>query len=754
MGFGYIWLVFIVVAGILAADKNRNIAGWILLSVFTGPFAMILILLLPKIPKESPKASTPSGATTSSSSLKSEFEEIKRAMSALHNRLDNLEMKLNSVFEKDHVLGAPEVPAFQVSGEAKPEQAPAETMETGQVNKPDMEVDLGRFWLNKAGIIIFSLGVAFLITYTFRYFGPFAKIISGYLIALALFFLGIKLEKKEKFINYGRVLLGGAWAIVYFTTYAMYHFDASRIITSEAMDLFFLVMVSLGIVVFSLRYKSEQLTALALFIGYITSTMGDINYFTLLSSLLLAVIALVLVYKLQWIKIIFFGIMLSYLTHFCWVVKHIAFSRVAVSNINVKDVYFLMNAGFLCIYWLCFTLAIHCIKNAKDTLLYNRLSAANFANFILFFFMLYPKFYLFYPQHKFNFVVILGAVYLALAVLMETLKKQRLFTSNIIIAVSLLTMAIPLKFIPYKATVLWLVELPFLLYAGITFKRKVFRYLAFALALALFYKFSAADSYLAGYLQVFGMRVAWYKFLTFLNFFSVLVCFSIYRFFQDSLKLSTLERLTRNVYSALTAAYLTIFIWQVVDYTWLTFSVALEAAAVAICGYLLLDNYVRLYSLILLVIFGVRFCFIDPAYYICDWIQWFMISVELVVSYTVYFLYRSLNKKSLLNLEESSFVKPLFFAACFLVAFMIFRYIAGSWISLALGIMGVALFLVGFLTKDKLFRLGGFIIFALTLGRVVLVDLSGLPIIYKIISFITLGILFLGISFLYTKYKI
>jgi uncharacterized membrane protein len=91
-------------------------------------------------------------------------------------------------------------------------------------------MDLGKFWLNKIGMIVFSLGVAFLLTYTLTRFGPVAKILFGYIIAVALFILGLRLERKEKFINYGRVLLGGSWAIAYFTTYAMYHFEASKII--------------------------------------------------------------------------------------------------------------------------------------------------------------------------------------------------------------------------------------------------------------------------------------------------------------------------------------------------------------------------------------------------------------------------------------------------------------------------------------------------------------------------------------------
>ena len=49
-----------------------------------------------------------------------------------------------------------------------------------------------------------------MISYSFKYFGPFLKIAFGYLVGGGLFIAGIKLEVKDKLMNYGRALLGGA----------------------------------------------------------------------------------------------------------------------------------------------------------------------------------------------------------------------------------------------------------------------------------------------------------------------------------------------------------------------------------------------------------------------------------------------------------------------------------------------------------------------------------------------------------------
>jgi uncharacterized membrane protein len=76
------------------------------------------------------------------------------------------------------------------------------------------------------------------------------------------------------------------------------------------------------------------------------------------------------------------------------------------------------------------------------------------------------------------------------------------------------------------------------------------------------------------------------------------------------------------------------------------------------------------------------------------------------------------------------------------------------WISLSLGLASVVVILAGFFAGNKTERMGGMVLLALTLGRVVLVDLSGLDIIFKIVTLIVLGVLFLGVSYVYTRFGI
>ncbi|MFH0828449.1 MAG: DUF2339 domain-containing protein, partial [Candidatus Omnitrophota bacterium] len=258
------------------------------------------------------------------SQVKRELLQIRKQIEYLMRCLQRLETKVEGIPDTERV----EAPAPEIKTESSRIIEPEK-----KTKSESLEIDMGRFWLNRIGIVIFTLGIGFLISYVFKSFGPLAKIVFGYLIGACLFFVGLKFEKKEKFISYGRVLLGGAWAIIYFTTYAMYHFEASRVINSQLLDLLLLAAVAAGIIWHSLRYRSEELCSVAILVGYLTATLGNVNYFTILSCLILAVTSVFLLYRMQWVKLIYLGIILTYSTHFFWVYRHIANSIVAFGSL-------------------------------------------------------------------------------------------------------------------------------------------------------------------------------------------------------------------------------------------------------------------------------------------------------------------------------------------------------------------------------------------------------------------------------------
>jgi len=82
----------------------------------------------------------------------------------------------------------------------------------------------------------------------------------------------------------------------------------------------------------------------------------------------------------------------------------------------------------------------------------------------------------------------------------------------------------------------------------------------------------------------------------------------------------------------------------------------------------------------------------------------------------------------------------------------IFFYSSASMITLSLGIAGLAFFAPGFYFRDKPLRYAGLLMFAVSVLHIGVVDIAGLAIIYKIVSFILMGLILLGVSYVYTRF--
>jgi uncharacterized membrane protein len=94
----------------------------------------------------------------------------------------------------------------------------------------DVEEMLGTNWLNKLGIVILVLGVAFFLAYQLKTLGPAGKVLVGFLTSGVMLGAGIWFDRKERYRILARAGIGGGWALLFFTTYAMYHVPAAHLL--------------------------------------------------------------------------------------------------------------------------------------------------------------------------------------------------------------------------------------------------------------------------------------------------------------------------------------------------------------------------------------------------------------------------------------------------------------------------------------------------------------------------------------------
>jgi uncharacterized membrane protein len=102
---------------------------------------------------------------------------------------------------------------------------------------------------------------------------------------------------------------------------------------------------------------------------------------------------------------------------------------------------------------------------------------------------------------------------------------------------------------------------------------------------------------------------------------------------------------------------------------------------------------------------------------------------------------------------ERGWEKFYYFGMLVLITVLIALEMNTYWISVGWAIEAIILIFIGFAWKSKTRRILGIVLFGITLLKVVLLDMSRFDTGYRIISFIGLGMILLGASFLYAKYK-
>jgi uncharacterized membrane protein len=74
-------------------------------------------------------------------------------------------------------------------------------------------------------------------------------------------------------------------------------------------------------------------------------------------------------------------------------------------------------------------------------------------------------------------------------------------------------------------------------------------------------------------------------------------------------------------------------------------------------------------------------------------------------------------------------------------------------LTVAWGIEGAVLLAAGFPLRDRIMRLSGLALFLICIGKLLLYDLRELETLYRIVSFFVLGVILVGVSWLYTRFR-
>ena len=336
---------------------------------------------------------------------------------------------------------------------------------------------LGKNWLNKLGIILLVIGIAFFLAYQLKTLGPAGKVLVGFAVSVALLGAGIRFERNERYRILARAGIAGGWALLFFTTYAMYHVPAAHVLSSQLLDLLFMLAVALTMVWHTLRYESQVVTGLAFLLAYLTVFISHVSVYSLAAGVVLAIGIAIIALRRNWFELEVFGILGSYLNHFFWLRPIID----PMEGHRQPFAEFLPSAGILVCYWIIYraSYVLRSIKDRNEELIS---TVAALLNSALLLGLL--KYQSIHPEWAFWALLAAGAVEMALGQLPLTKRRRLAFIVLTTIGAVLLVAAIPFRYSGAHVSVLWLFEAEALVLVGIWTREILFTRLGMLVSFA------------------------------------------------------------------------------------------------------------------------------------------------------------------------------------------------------------------------------------------------------------------------------
>ena len=195
-----------------------------------------------------------------------------------------------------------------------PAPAPVLSVPAPQRSSEEWEALVGGNWLNKLGVFVLVVGIALALGYSVAHMGPAGRVSIGLALSLAMLGSGAAVERRERYRTFARGLLGGGWAALYFTVYAMQSLDAARVIYNPWAGAILLLAVAVGMIVHALHYRSQTVAGLAYFIAFVTLAITEVTPLSVIALVPLAVSLLYVAHRFSWRKMAMFGLVATYLT--------------------------------------------------------------------------------------------------------------------------------------------------------------------------------------------------------------------------------------------------------------------------------------------------------------------------------------------------------------------------------------------------------------------------------------------------------
>ncbi len=226
-------------------------------------------------------------------------------------------------------------------------------------DNPDIEKFIGENLINKIGIAILVLGIAFFVKYAIdqEWINKVGRVCIGLLCGGIL--IGLAHRLRKNYHSFSSVLVGGGLAVFYFTIAFAYH---QYHLIEQTPAFIIMIVITVFAVVLSVLYDRIELGIIATIGGFITPFLvsnGEGNYVALFTYLaILNAGLIVLAYYKHWRALNFLAFFFTQVIYIGWIVD-----KIGDANFPYKNT-FIFGAVFYLMF-VVMNVIHHVIKNSK-----------------------------------------------------------------------------------------------------------------------------------------------------------------------------------------------------------------------------------------------------------------------------------------------------------------------------------------------------------------------------------------------------
>lgn len=665
---------------------------------------------------------------------------------------------------------------------------------------PDLEKFIGENLINKIGIVILVLGIGFLVKYAIdkNWINEIGRVAIGIISAGGLIGLAHKLRRDYK--SFSSVLIGGGLALLYFTITLAFQTEGYPLYQQQTAAFIILVFITMFAVFLSIAYNRIEIAILAILGGFGSPLMlsnGSSNYVILfIYMMLLNAGMLVLSYYKKWRLVNIVSFIFTVLLFGSWLGsellnnKYEAFGGAIFFATGFYVIFFLMNI-------------IYNFKNKIDFKV-GDISLILSNTFIYFTFVMLMLSHINEGVYKGLFSVLLGVFNFGFAYFTYTRQKTDANLLYLLIGLvfTFVTLAIPLQLKGNYITLFWSVESVLLLWLGQKSGFKIMKLGSILVALLMVISivmdwtnnydiigFSSID-----YVKQFA--IIWNKMFitTLVSGFSFIATLMLLKREEKTI----VWKITKTSYTAIVfiAAILVFYIGGFLEINYQAYHYFIDNSSQAVVAYtfnalfvlalLFLANKMNERKLsisisILSTFFVFAFLsalssvFSKNAMVIVNHsevlstllvvFRWMSVLSFYIISLQLFKLVNNVNNHLRNNLFKINTVFFIFILLFVLssdldtIAILISKgrdvlaHTQKTGYAILWALSSFVLMIIGMRRKEQIIRVLSLVLFAITIAKLFIYDISNISEGGKIVAFILLGVLLLIISFMYQKVK-